>query len=234
VTLKPSQLAGLRTRQQALYDRRNMIWELVKDFRMPPPAKEFSVFRTLSQILSVSNDAPCEKGKAYKSLLSGESQEVLRNWLACGAPIVESNGEVVTKAQTAGQAGWQYPACEAPSGECGAASLETLLAGPLASCATCHPSVIAPDFTSAAKVVQTVVESDDEVCNGKPYVTKGDPEQSYLYDLIAKDEPGCGRDRMPQGMPPLSEPEIAQVAAWITAGAPITDADLETSSQSLP
>ena len=232
VALKPSQLAALRTRQQTVHDRRDAIWELVQDFRMPPPTKEFSSFRALGQILTVSNDAPCEKGKAYKSLLTGESQEVLRNWLACGAPIVESNGSVVAKAETAGQAGWQYPMCEAAGGDGGVVSLATLLEGPFSSCTTCHPGSGTPDFTTTAKAVQTVVGKSDEACDGKPFVTKGDPEQSYLYDLVSKDDPGCGQLRMPLAGPPLSESELAQVAAWITAGAPTTDADIETSNQS--
>jgi hypothetical protein len=56
-------------------------------------------------------------------------------------------------------------------------------------------------------------------CNGKPYVTPNDPSQSFLWDLVSKDDPGCGAERMPQGLPHLSAAQLDIVKRWIEDGA---------------
>ena len=48
---------------------------------------------------------------------------------------------------------------------------------------------------------------------------------SYLLDLLQAANPDCQHERMPKG-DPLSERAIAEVSAWITAGAPTTEADV--------
>lgn len=49
-------------------------------------------------------------------------------------------------------------------------------------------------------------------------VTPGDPTNSYLYRKITG--AGITGDRMPQGLPALSEAQIALVRDWIRRGAP--------------
>lgn len=49
-------------------------------------------------------------------------------------------------------------------------------------------------------------------------VTSGDPANSYLYRKITG--AGITGDRMPQGLPPLSDAEIKLVRDWIRRGAP--------------
>jgi hypothetical protein len=242
VALTSRQRSGLQTRQQRIYDLRARIWDQVRWGMMPPPASQFSVFLELKSIFESDDETPCEKGKAYSSLRSTRGQEVLRTWLACGAPIVETNGSVIAadddnpSGETGGYPGWQFPICEAevtnPDGEPVAVSLETLLDGPLASCQTCHPASGPPDFSSLSKLAASFA-TDDEECDGKPYVTPGDPEKSYLIDILSKEDPGCGHKRMPMGMAPLSESQLAQVDAWIRAGAPTTDDDIDTAAASV-
>jgi hypothetical protein len=49
-------------------------------------------------------------------------------------------------------------------------------------------------------------------------VAPGDPANSYLYRKITG--AGITGDRMPQGLPPLSDAQIALVRDWIRRGAP--------------
>lgn len=49
-------------------------------------------------------------------------------------------------------------------------------------------------------------------------VTPGDPASSYLYRKITG--AGITGDRMPQGLPPLTDAQIALVRDWIRRGAP--------------
>lgn len=49
-------------------------------------------------------------------------------------------------------------------------------------------------------------------------VEPGDPANSYLYRKIIGS--GITGDRMPQGLPPLSEAQVALVRDWIRRGAP--------------
>ena len=49
-------------------------------------------------------------------------------------------------------------------------------------------------------------------------VTPGDPTNSYLYRKITGS--GITGDRMPQGLPPLTDAQIKLVRDWIRRGAP--------------
>lgn len=57
---------------------------------------------------------------------------------------------------------------------------------------------------------------------GVPHITPGDPSMSYLYLKITGEhfDVGGGGSRMPLARPPVSDALTAELAAWITAGAP--------------
>lgn len=209
-------LAGLRRRQQRVVDERDVIWEQVKKNLMPPDGA-FAALRELTKLFDTEEGDVCTASKeSFDPITSSKSKEVLRNWLACGAPIVETNSELVEK-RTAGTVGYQYPVCG--GGEIDISSIEdvqTRIFGEY--CSGCHPSVNDPDLSDADMSFASLVEDDSEACDGKPFVTPGDVEKSYLIDLLTKEEPGCHR-RMPDGGDPLSEAEIQAVADWIEAGA---------------
>jgi hypothetical protein len=58
-------------------------------------------------------------------------------------------------------------------------------------------------------------------------VTPGKPEESYLLDLLKAPDEKCHYDRMPAGgADPLSARALAEVSAWIEAGAPTTESDV--------
>jgi hypothetical protein len=57
--------------------------------------------------------------------------------------------------------------------------------------------------------------------NGMPYVTPGDPANSYLFHKVdgTQVEAGGGGSTMPLGAPMLGQPDIDAIAAWIADGA---------------
>jgi mono/diheme cytochrome c family protein len=222
VKLTSAQLDGLRERQRQIVDLRDSIWQQVQDGLMPPGGLLDSV---MSTIFASSEKKPCKSGNAYSKLGGADTREVLRNWLACGAPFVETNGTKLDKSSAAGKAGDQYLSCEQETGS--ETTLDGLFKSTFSECGGCHNNALTgpPSFLD----VETLAESlrTESMCGGKPFVTPGEPENSYLLDLLEGPNPRCGHDRMPAGgLDPLSERAIAEVTAWIASGAPTTGADL--------
>jgi hypothetical protein len=232
VELDPEQIAGLRERRNNVFNVRNLIWQQVRDGLMPPDGM-FARFKSLVAIFDSDEDTPCTvRSDAFDDVDSKASQDVLRNWLACRAPIVEANGEV-ERDGVPGTAGYQYLACEdAPIGDGGAGdiTLDTVFTRVFDGdgfCTGCHPSVADEyplDLSDLDKAYETLLD-DGERCNGKPYVTPGDPDKSFLIDVLTLSNPGCDISRMPDGFDePLADEEIQLVRDWIEQGAkPSTD-----------
>jgi hypothetical protein len=232
--LAPDVVNGLRARQRKVFSERNRIWQQVRDGLMPPDGR-FDGFRLFTTMITDSAEAsPCTRGTALKDLESKPVQDVLRNWLACQAPIVESYGGPVEVDGTAGTAGYQYLECSgAPPGDGGAGdggempaavSFQDIYDGVLtdATCTGCHPVVDDTiDFSSADKAFDELVNGASAACGDRAYVVPGDPDGSFLIDLISLDKPCPGKpsvQRMPLGSE-LSNAQIQQVRAWIEAGA---------------
>ncbi|MDB4974130.1 MAG: hypothetical protein JWN48_2471 [Myxococcaceae bacterium] len=124
--LPPADVSGLRERQRKIFEKRNSIWQQVKDGMMPPDGK-FDFTRLLDSIHDSNEKAPCSGAKrAFQDIESKPSQDVLRNWLSCNVPIIEVTGAAVSSvvavgdadagtdgiiAGLAGQAGYQYHSC---------------------------------------------------------------------------------------------------------------------------
>ncbi len=221
---------ALRERQRRVFSMRNSIWAQVRDGLMPPDGVGAG-FRTAVESLFKSSDAsPCTRGDALQNVETKASQDLLRNWLACQAPIVESFGGPTSANGTAGVAGYQYLACDDTGGGDGG-QMSTVTLGDLMSstgllqttlCSACHPALAKDyplDLSSFEKASSTLLSTRD-ACDGKPYVTPGDPDKSFLIDVVSKDDPGCSIERMPQGGS-LTTSQINQLRAWITAGAPV-------------
>lgn len=226
---------GLRERQRKVFSVRNLIWQQVKDGEMPPDGK-FASFKTItSTILDSAETSPCSRGTALKELDSKQTQDLLRNWLACQAPIVESYGGPAERNPTAGVAGYQYFECSGvgPVGDGGAGDggmsndvvtfdkiYDTVMTD--ATCIGCHPSVDdSIDFSSVDIAYAKLVDDKAAKCGSKPFVTPGKPEDSFFVDLVSLDKP-CPSDskimRMPVG-PELSNAQIQLIRDWITGGA---------------
>lgn len=229
VKLQAMQVEGLRNRQKKIVELRDSLWQQVQDGLMPPGGMLQSLMSTIFASTEVS---PCKSGEAYSAIAEAETREVLRNWLACGAPFVETHGEKLPKSSAAGTVGDQYRECTAsqPAGGAPTVTLETLFISTFADCGGCHNNALTgpPAFAD----VETLAASlrTESVCGGKPFVTPGDPESSYLLDLLRAPNPRCNHQQMPAGgLDPLTARAIAGVEAWILSGAPTTAADLASS-----
>jgi hypothetical protein len=217
-------IAGLRARQREVFTERNLIWQQVRDGMMPPDGA-FKRFWNLVAISVSGKESPCTRGDALGGIDSKASQDLLRNWLACQAPIVESYGGPVELDGVAGRSGYQYLACEVEAGAVGLVDLMDETRGVFTStgCTGCHPASARDyplDLSSIDRAYATLVEDTTVRCEGKPYVTPNEPDRSFLLDVLTKDDPGCGITRMPFGLEPLSAGEVQQVRDWIAAGAP--------------
>jgi hypothetical protein len=229
VKLKSSQIEGLRARQKKIVELRDEIWQQIQDGLMPPNGMFDAM---MSNIFASSEKAPCKPGKEFSQIPQVQTREVLRNWLACGAPLVETNStKVDDKVATAGAAGYQYGVCEPDAGT--VITLDQMLqTGVFSACGACHNVPLTtppPRFLDAQMLAK---ELRTKGCSGKRFVTPGKPEESYLLDRLKGGDvdPRCkfngidGRQMPPDD--PLSERAIAQVTAWIAAGAPATAADV--------
>lgn len=235
--LPDAQVTALRNRQRLVFEQRDVIWQQVTDGLMPPDGIG-AVYRRLKNIFNTKEESPCLAAKAgYKDITEKPPQDVLRSWLACGAPIVEANTDKVDAQEgVAGLAGFQYPVCE--GGDAGTGeevAFETVYEQIIdTSCTGCHsPGATKPDLSTVDKAYAAFVEDDGIKCTsvGLPYVTPGVPEASYLYTLVTEERPGCG-GRMPSGMPPLSSANLRLIRDWIASGALRAD-ELEKSRREL-
>jgi hypothetical protein len=232
---------GLRERQRKVFSERNLIWQQVRDGLMPPDGMFESFKRAVTQIIDTDEASPCTRGAAFGDIDSKQAQDVLRNWLACQAPIVESYGGPTEVNGTAGQAGYQYLSCSGtqqpgdggagdagdggggePSGPSFDTIYEDILAG-TGNCALCHPGVNdSVDLTDVDTAFADLVEDTAAKCGTKPYVTPGEPENSYLIDLVTLTQPCPSKtdvSRMPDGLQAMSEDDVQVLRDWITAGA---------------
>lgn len=64
-----------------------------------------------------------------------------------------------------------------------------------------------------------LVNMPSKEVNGKLLVVPFDPEQSYLYEKLTKEQPTSGV-RMPFGSDPLTAEQITAIRLWIENGAP--------------
>ena len=58
-------------------------------------------------------------------------------------------------------------------------------------------------------------------CSGKGVrVVPGNADQSVMYLKVSTDDPSPCGNKMPDGLPPLTDDEANGIEAWINAGAP--------------
>jgi hypothetical protein len=136
VQLNNVDVAGLRNRQRKIFDERELVWEQI-DKGLMPPSDDFKSKVTSIARFMFGSDGSCPAGTNLGSFTDAKKE--LRNWLACGTPIVETNSSslpFVPVSPTsdagapekaagaiayAGAVGYQFPACGATGGEAGVA-----------------------------------------------------------------------------------------------------------------
>lgn len=221
-------LTGLRGRQRRVFEQRNLIWAQVKSGDMPPDGVG-AAYRALSRIFDSREADICRRAKrSYDGVFQKSSMDILRNWLACNAPIVEANGAPLDGKMegVAGKAGYQYPACPDPSADGGGIiPFETVYEEVLSGCVGCHNGKQPPDLTSMDTAFGALVEKQSSAgsCSGKTYVVPRDPTASLLLERLLPNA-SCGTGIMPPGNP-LSASQVQLVRKWITDGA-LREADV--------
>lgn len=94
-----------------------------------------------------------------------------------------------------------------------------------ARCLPCHSSeneeghpVANLDLAEGHMPRTTIAARSGQLSDGTLLINPGRPDESYLVEKIAVDEPNRG-SRMPRGMPPLSDEEIETIRNWVLGGA---------------
>jgi len=232
VAIKRAGWSGLQERQRRVFEERNMIWQQVKDGLMPPPDR--SSFGLLANIIGTNNRQPCQMDVgAFAPLSEKSSRDVLRKWLACGAPVVEVNTKELGADKSlasypdggfvpsAGFVGYQYMVCGGgDAGTGGVIAFEDVYEKIIGKrCTECHSAdgEQEPYLDTVDKAYAVLVDDKAAQCNGKPYVKSGDPTQSYLYELVSQ-TPKCSNGiRMP--LDGLSSSDQKMISDWIAGGA---------------
>jgi hypothetical protein len=171
------------------------------------------------------------------SINSDEGYRIVRNWLACGAPVIENTDSAVgplpgtscTTGSTLGHAGvCVYRIVQPPvPPEQNWASIYNDVIYPFCG-AACHgdgtPNFVEEsglDLSSQQLAYDSLVNQDakGEDCEGEgTLIIPGDGQGSLFVQKMSPD-PTCG-DPMPTGATRIPEEVLAVIRAWIDSGAP--------------
>lgn len=235
----PGAIETFRARQANVFEHRELILGAIDRGTMPPGDIGDQLRYTNGRYVVVDTDdaffmGGVEDGIPLPDIESSLGREIVRNWLACGAPVVErfespefptdsgrfcrGSTDCVVRVDSAAT----IPEPNWPS------IYETLIFPFCGS--TCHgPGE--PDFREESQLdlsdielaydsMVNVAASGEECATGaSPLVLPGDSAGSLLLNKMVELAPSCG-DPMPSGLD-LFPPEFTDVIAqWIDAGAP--------------
>lgn len=217
-------LARLQSGQRLLSDERGEVYASIKSGYMPPGGEAEK--RARAGALEY-RPLPGE-GDPLPDIASPAGVEIMRNWLACGAPVVERTvarsdgvdvtvGDIVPRLPPAGEVEPTFDA------------IWSLVLEP--RCATpCHNPAVGSgmlDMTTKelafANLVGTTAMGPECGGTGSTRVVAGDPEASLIIAKlegrpVAGASALCG-ERMPFGGTPLSPETIGSLREWIRLGA---------------
>ena len=195
----------------------------------------------------VTDPADVTTDTPLATLETPEGREILRNWLACGSPLVErwtaylpsdcdTNADCASGLCTAGEceaAGDVVPRLERPL-EPNWRSIYLQVVEPNCITPGCH----APDpangnaisagldltdleagYAALIDVEASMEEDLGAECGfeGRIRIIPGDPDNSLFLNKLEEETPDCG-DQMPFGQP-IDAAQITVIREWIMAGA---------------
>jgi hypothetical protein len=206
-----------------------------------------AVFSLRDQTFACADLPPgtCEDGQLeatienplLPALGTHEGDEILRNWIACGAPVVESTGEPGASA-TGGDCG--IPGEQGHTGTC-VVRIPAPIDPPEQTWTSIYATVIGPrcgqschtpsdstnfdrsqlDLSNQLIAYQSLFEREagGQECDGMgTLIVPGSPDDSLLIQKMERTQ-GCG-DPMPTGTSAIDPRVTAVIRAWISAGAP--------------
>jgi hypothetical protein len=210
----------LPTGWPAVEDHDSAIWSAVHGNSMPPGGIGAKVQGDGDWLF---DPARAPGSRKLPLVVTSAGKAIVRNWLACGAPVVDKTH--VPPWAVPGNGGGAGTGTVDGDGGAGTdvladwAGIYTTVIGPSCALAGCHGTtgaggLVMTDACSAYKSLKTAGD-----CS-RPRVVPGDVS-SPLLDKLSSDTPSCGVLRMPPPpLSPLPTDVIANIRAWVQHGAP--------------
>jgi hypothetical protein len=179
-------------------DRADSIWDQVDDGQMPPKSYP------LGDALWTYSPAHSMDEPHMPKLPSREAKGILRNWLACGAPVVTDSRVPDWAEAQAVEASWD--------------SIYALFSNScaLAGCHDAKSATVSGHLDLSDKCAAYNALQMSGTC-GMTRLTPGDADASFLVTKLEKDQPGCG-SRMPTGGV-FKQNQLDAIRMWIQDGA---------------
>jgi len=206
---------------------RHHVWEQVHAGAMPPGGAAGEAYA--GETAHVRFERVAADGVSFTplpGLETEEGRELLRVWLASGAPVVER-----TEPRGDGEpnvTGFTVAPCARTCVDLTWESIHAEILAPSCASSSCHDAQEpegALDLSGGPDaVLQRITGAPAEgalcVASGTPILTPGSPERSLLYVKMAATSSSevCG-NRMPQAGNPPSEQALCAIEAWIRCGA---------------
>lgn len=193
-------------------DEGGSVYGAVKAGTMPPGEAGTRVAPKWNIVLADKTVSTIE----LPSITSDVGKSTVRNWLACGAPVVAG---VTAAAAAATPIGDVVASMDStPTGNDFSTVYTRVLAPCAAACHTPGGSYPLLDLSSETIARASISKAGPATCAAAgPLVVAGSCATSPLY-LKLGPTPTCGA-RMPQGQPPVTDANMALLCAWIDAGA---------------
>ncbi|GAB4202043.1 MAG: hypothetical protein OHK0013_14830 [Sandaracinaceae bacterium] len=231
----------LREAVLSLYRHRDAVYTSVVQGTMPPAGRgEVPDLREAASMYRRFAGPDDEVGVPLPTVQSPEGREILRNWLACGVPVVERSSAPSVLHPCVADADCPISGvCDTASGEC--APVGDVVdcrvgVGLLPTWSSIHGEVIAPscavpgchvgptafnglDFADEARAYELLASGSTTLgeCGGR-LLTPGDADASYVFAKMEGALPSsCGSRMPPTG---LCRSTLEVIRTWIEAGAP--------------
>ena len=197
----------LRVHRDRVHDFGSLIMAEVESGRMPPGAAGQTANRGAATLYRAIGNESRMPERPLPMLAEPEGREILRNWLACGAPVVEATilrelgrpGQACSASDDEGDVGWcviQAPAMIEPIEPPTWTNIYQTVIGREGLCTQCHdPSAVGPFGEAYTKSMLDFTSSD------------------AAYDgmvgamAIGEDCESSGQMLVPPGGTPMSEEE---------------------------
>lgn len=193
----------LPTHWPEIVAHRGSIWSTVKDGTMPPEGVGQRALSTNDWAFDPERSANAAR---LKPLTSRESKAALRNWLACGAPVVTATEVPV----------WARPDSDA-GGLTEWSEIFAQIMVPKCASAGCHNTPAAGGLVLLEECEAYEQLLAPSLCGDKPRLVPGDGE-SYLLDKLESKSPACGAPMPPSSSLPAGE--LLAIRTWVEAMAP--------------
>lgn len=206
-------IGALRDGISHVRDRAGDLWGEISAGTMPPG----EAGKRPDQTWKVSDGSTTPLTNVTKDL----EKATIRNWLACGAPVIAG---VTGSPAAASSLGATLDPLKTSS--TGAATFDMVFDTVFRSCGTCHvPSItmVGLDLTTKKAAFDSLVSKDPYVggagmCSSvkKKLIEPGNCKESLVYQKL-KASPPCGTQMPPTG--PLPDSSVQLLCDWIDAGA---------------